>query len=79
MRAPDYVRSISHPYRTLSPSASTLQRTRERLKKGVLLCPTLSKNECGDTKSDRTALKCEPYQVSLVSAHVKEKFNGLSL
>lgn len=38
MRAPDYVRSISHPYRTLSPFASTLQRTRERLREDVLLC-----------------------------------------
>lgn len=29
MRALDYMRSISHPYRTLSPSACTLCRTRE--------------------------------------------------
>lgn len=38
MRAPDYMRSISHLYRTLSSSASTLQRTKQRQREDVLLC-----------------------------------------
>lgn len=38
MCASDYVRSISHPYKTWSSSVSTLQKTTARHRKDALLC-----------------------------------------